>query len=178
MRPWADGSGKNLSFPSKFVCDFALALEEQGLFEALQLLNQGSIYRFTGVYQFEKPDWVRSVVLFDRKNPDLRIGADVPWKDSYCMMTANDGKSCEIADSLTDPRLKKHTAREVVRAYCAVLLRYSDGRSLGTLCHFDLKPQLVPPGTFESLDAVRPALEQFLCAGVNCSQGKRVIAGQ
>ena len=144
------------------VRHFEQVLHSQGLFEALRILNSASIYRFTGVYKFEETRLVKSVVLFDRRNPDLRVGQDVPWKDSYCMLAAEDGQSLEIADSQTDSRLKQHQARNTVQSYCAVLLRYPDGKPLGTLCHFDLRPCAAPPGTIEQLAAAKPALEQFL----------------
>jgi hypothetical protein len=81
------------------------------------------------------------------------------------MLTAQNGDSCRITDSLADPRLEIHAARDTVRAYCAVLLRYADGGRLGTLCHFDVKAHVVPPGAFEDLERARPAVERFLLGG-------------
>ena len=56
-------------------------LQRHGLFHALAFLNGTTPYRFTGVYRFEG-GVVKSVLLYDRKNPELRIGENVPWKDS------------------------------------------------------------------------------------------------
>ena len=50
---------------------FERTLHCQGMNAALALLNATTPYRLTGVYRFDG-DLVRSVVLFDRKNPDLR----------------------------------------------------------------------------------------------------------
>jgi hypothetical protein len=140
---------------------FEHRLHREGLHAALGLLNATTPYRLTGVYRFEG-DLVRSVVLFDRKNPQLTMGQDVPWNDSYCRMAAEDGSRCEIKDALEDARLTTHAARVAVQAYVAVLLKTPDDAPLGTLCHYDLHPVTPPLGVFEDLDAVSPAVERAL----------------
>jgi hypothetical protein len=141
---------------------FEQEVRAHGLFVGLSLLNATSCHRFTGVYRFEGA-WVKSVLLFDRKNPDLRVGENVRWENSYCMLTAQAGDHCEIRNSLTDARLQSHSAREAVQSYCAVLL-YTPrlGNPLGTLCHFDMKPQATSELTFKYLDAASPVVERFL----------------
>jgi hypothetical protein len=141
--------------------EFERALERDGLFAALSFLNATTPYRFTGVYFFE-PGLVKSVVLCDRDMPDLRVGEDVPWFDSYCMMTAESGTACEIQNSLTDARLIAHAAKRKVRCYCAVLLKSPGGEPLGTLCHYDVRPQATPPGTFDRLRECQPIVERYL----------------
>jgi hypothetical protein len=133
----------------------------RGLFAGLSLLNATSCHRFTGVYRFQG-DWVKSVLLFDRMNPDLRVGENVPWRDSYCRLTAQAGDRCEIRNSLADARLESHAARQAVQSYCAVLLYTRAGTPLGTLCQFDMKPQATPELTFGYLNAARPAIERYL----------------
>ena len=147
---------------------FERTLHRQGLHAALGVLNASTPYRLTGVYRFEG-DSVRSVVLFDRKNPDLTVGLDVPWNDSYCRMTAEDGVRCEITDALADERLATHAARETVQAYIAVLLRTPAGEPLGTLCHYDLIPVTPPLGAFVDLDVVCPIVERTLWATLKLS---------
>lgn len=151
--------------------NFERLLRDGGLHAALKALNATTPYRLTGVYRFEG-DLVRSVVLFDRKNPDLTIGVDVPWSDSYCRMTAEDGRSCEIIDALNDDRLTAHAAREAVQAYVAVLLKTPDGAPLGTLCHYDLQPLAPPAGVFEVLYRVRPIVERALWAVLKLSHAR------
>ena len=141
--------------------NFERVLEETGLYAALAFLNAETAYRLTGVYRFE-PGVVKSVALYDRMDLDRRIGSDVPWFDSYCMMTAGDGVQCEIQNSLTDARLRIHAARATVMSYCAVLLRTVHGDPLGTLCHYDVCPRNTAPGTFEGLHACRAAVERWL----------------
>ena len=141
--------------------NFERVLRDRGLHGALRVLNATTPYRLSGVYRFEA-DLVKSVVLFDRKNPELTIGVDVPWNDSYCRMVAEDGRRCEISDSLADVRLGTHAAREAVQAYVAVLLKTPDGAPLGTLCHYDLHPVAPPEGIFHALERVAPVIERSL----------------
>jgi len=149
--------------PRHWDYHFEQQIHARGLFAGLALLNATSCHRFTGVYRFQD-DWVKSVLLFDRKNPDLRVGENVRWRNSYCMLTAQAGDRCEIRDSLTDARLQGHSAREAVQSYCAVLLYTRAGNPLGTLCQFDTKPQTTPELAFAYLNAARPAIERYLWA--------------
>jgi hypothetical protein len=150
---------------SVIVRTFERTLQEEGLFGALRYLNSTTEYRFTGIYRFE-PDWVRSVLLFDRGNPHLQAGKDVPFLESYCMLAAQDGTSCTVEDSQSDPRLLQHAARESVLSYYAVHLVNPEGLSWGTLCHFDFVPRRVTDEVKQVFEAVRPAIQQALWAEV------------
>ncbi len=91
------------------------SLRLKGLHGALAALNATTPYRLTGVYRFDG-GMVRSVALFDRKNPHLTVGVDVPWQDSYCRLTAENGGRCEIVDAPHDAasprtRLEKRCKR-------------------------------------------------------------------
>lgn len=147
------------------VAGFETTLKVQGTHAALQFLNATTSYRLTGVYRFEG-GLVRSVALFDRKNPHLAVGLDVPWQDSYCRLASEDGARVQILDALDDPRLTTHRARATVQTYVAVLLKRPDGTPLGTLCHYDLRPVTPPVGVFEDLDAVSPVMARSLWATV------------
>ena len=109
---------------------FASRLREDDLGELLRYLNGLTDYRFTGVYHFE-PGWVVSVALYDRENPQLRFGADVKMKESYCWLTGVDGVGYIIEDASRDPRLRGHAAANEVRSYVAVLLRDGVGAEWG-----------------------------------------------
>ncbi len=154
------GNRSEVSALSTILAEVERALHND-LCEALRLLNEPTPYRFTGIYRFES-GVVKSVALYDRENPACRIGADVPWFDSYCMMTAENGGECEIQHSLNDPRLTGHAARLTVMSYCAVLLRTADGEPLGTLCHYDVLPRETRPGTVEDLRTCRAVVERTL----------------
>jgi hypothetical protein len=148
------------------AANFERLLHDKGLHGALGVLNATTPYRLTGVYRFES-GLVRSVVLFDRKNPELTVGVDVPWNDSYCRLVAEDGRRCKIADSLNDVRLRSHAARETVQAYVAVLLQTPEGAPLGTLCHYDLHPVEPPADIFDALDRVAPVIERTVWSLLN-----------
>lgn len=145
---------------------FEIILQANGLYAALALLNGTTTHRLTGIYTFQ-PGLVANLILFDRDDPGRQHGDDVPWFDSYCMMTAQNGTQCEIQDSLTDARLVGHAARRTVMSYCAVLLRTFDGEPLGTLCHYDFSAKETIQGTFDRLHACRPAVERHLAAGAS-----------
>lgn len=151
---------------------FERALAENDLFGALTILNASVAYRFTGVYVFER-DIVKSLLMFDRKNPDLRVGADVPWKDSYCMLVAEDGDSYAIENALTDHRLLNHPKRNSIQCYCAVLLKKPTGEPLGTICHFDLRRiDTSTSKALKDLFAIRPLVEKFLCSANRLIEAK------
>ena len=129
-------------------------------------MNDTTDYRFTGIYLLDG-GWVKSVLLFDRAIPNVQIGRDVLWDESYCSMTAADGTGCVITDSLTDTRLVGHAAREAVRCYCGVLLHSPDGRAIGTLCHFDVQPRETPPGAFDTMNELKVLVERRIWEGIS-----------
>lgn len=135
--------------------DFRNVLNAAGMHRALAILNGTTDFRFTGVYRFED-DLVVNVTLYDRNNPDLRIGEDVRLQESYCRLTATAGDVCLIEDASSDSRLSQHAARDAVLSYCAVLLTGPDEEALGTLCHFDVRPREIPEAVVELLKQVRP----------------------
>lgn len=140
---------------------FAGSLHEDHIVELLEYLNKLSTHRFTGIYRFE-PGWVVSVALYDRANPNLRIGANVKMKESYCWLTGITGAGYVIEDATRDPRLDGHAARDEVRSYIAVLLRDKHDVPWGTLCHFDFEPREATPEMLEQLNMFRPLVEELL----------------
>lgn len=157
--------------PTEAAEIFGQVLFERGLFAALGYLNSTAEYRFTGIYRFEA-DWVRSVLLFDRGNPHLRMGADVPMKASYCMLTGLAEAPYCIEDAQYDLRLLQHPARDSVLSYVAVHLLDLKGCSWGTLCHFDFRPRGVVDEIVQVLEAVRPDVQRALWAGAGSSFSK------
>ncbi|HEX4681254.1 MAG TPA: hypothetical protein VH277_01025 [Gemmatimonadaceae bacterium] len=94
--------------------------------------------------------------------PDVRAGADVKMKESYCWLTGS--RECEayvIEDALLDAQLAGHAAREVVRSYIAVLLHDKQRAPWGTFCHFDFAPRQARQATLEQLEAFRPLIEEM-----------------
>jgi hypothetical protein len=138
---------------------FEPELLEDDLYGLLAYLNGRTSHRFTGVYRFD-PGWVVSVALFDRTNPELRVGADVKMKESYCWLTGLGGEYI-IEDACSDIRLTQHAARDAVRSYVAVLIRDRDGTPWGTLCHYDFEPRPMADDTLTWLSAFRPLIEEL-----------------
>ena len=138
---------------SDLVQQFSARLENGGLHDALAFLNARTRHRYTGVFRFEPP-MLQSVELYDRENPPLRFTHNVPLRDTYCAFVAAAGLAFDTENSLFDSRLKLHSARETIRAYHAVPL-YGDGEvCFGSLCHWDVRPRLIPTAEIPLLLAV------------------------
>lgn len=127
-----------------------------GLPAALAYLNGRTRHRYTGVYRFDPP-MLRNVALFDRENPRLQMGCDVPMEETYCSIVGVRRASFATGDAEHDEELVLHPARLSVMSYCGVPLFGGDGRCIGTLCHFDERPRLIPYGEL-------PFLRQAACA--------------
>ena len=125
------------------VAALRAALERDGVRGALRYLNQRTRHRYTGIYRFDPP-MLRSVVLYDRENPSLQTGSDTRIEQSYCSLVRDDERPVTIADADGDPRVAAHPARARYQAYCGTPVRDGDGRCVGSLCHFDSRPRLVP----------------------------------
>lgn len=139
-------------------------LSDEGIHAALRCLNARTRFRFTGLYHAEPP-LLRNVHLFDRENPTLHISGAV------CLI---DGTPCSIVcatrapfgtgDALRDPRLGQHAMRDTVLSYAGVPIRMADGRVWGTLCHFDVRPRLLPPAELPVLEALTPVFAAWVMA--------------
>jgi hypothetical protein len=120
------------------VAELQNTLEEDGLHAALAFLNGRTPFRFTGVYRFDG-EMLRNVCLFDRWSPGDIQGADAPMAETFCAIVrrARDD-ALEVDDGRSDERFP-WMANNAVVSYCGALLRDSEGRPYGTLCHFDVQ---------------------------------------
>jgi hypothetical protein len=144
----------------KLVVERCRALLAGGsLHGALRQLNARTRHRCTGVYLFAPP-LLRNVCLYDRENPAITRGGDTPMAETYCSIVA-EGEPYATADAGAEPRLAQHPARLNVLAYCGVPIRDVAGSCIGTLCHFDFRPRLVPLGEFDVLHAVARIIPQY-----------------
>lgn len=143
----------------------ALSLFEEhlshSLLEALEYLNLRTRYRYTGVYRFDPP-MLRNVVLFDRENPSLSSGCDVRMDETYCSIVGARSAPYAIEDATLEDELVMHPARLSVVSYCGVPLRSPDGSCVGTLCHFDDRPRLLPCGELSLLEQAACTVAQHL----------------
>jgi GAF domain-containing protein len=138
-------AGTDEGVQADVVAGLQATLERDGVRGALRYLNQRTRHRYTGIYRFDPP-MLRSIVLYDRENPALQVGSDTRIEQSYCSLVRDDERPVTIADADADadPRLLVHPARARYQAYCGTPVRDGDGRCVGSLCHFDSRPRLVP----------------------------------
>ncbi|MEP6905988.1 MAG: GAF domain-containing protein [Gemmatimonadales bacterium] len=140
--------------------EFAAMLECSGLHKALGYLNGRIRFRFTGVYRFEATTLVNEC-LYDRENPSLdQSGTVLQLPDTYCAIARVTGRVFRTEDSTADPRLEGHSARHTVISYNGMPIRMEDGLIAGVLCHYDLRPRILPDEELEILEgaAARIAL--------------------
>lgn len=133
------------------LAEFRALLETGGLREALGFLNARTRHRYTGLYRFDPP-MLRGVCVFDRENPTLNVGGDMPMRETYCSLVGQTQEAVVIRDAARDPRLRTHPARDVYLAYCGVPVALADGRCVGTLCHFDVRPRITPAAAIALLE--------------------------
>jgi len=128
-----------------------------GVQPALEFLNGRTRFRFTGIYRVDPPH-LCNVVLFDRENPHMNLSGEVTrLEDTYCSLVYASGPF-ETRDSLSDQRLERHASRSSIISYAGVPLRLLNGHLWGTLCHFDVRPRLLPQGERSVLESVAAAL--------------------
>ncbi|MEO5735564.1 MAG: GAF domain-containing protein [Rubrivivax sp.] len=119
---------------------FTATLDADGLRPALRDLLGLTDYRFIAIYRFRN-GLANAAVHVDRDNPEVLQAQEVPASATYCCFARDARGVFSTANSMTDPRLSNHVAREVVRAYCGVPVLTPEGEILGTLCHYDLVPR-------------------------------------
>ncbi len=136
-------------------------LQESGVHAFLRELNARVPHRFTGIYRFDEP-MLRNVKLFDRENPELEIGADLPLSEAYCSILHRENLPFTSEDARTDPRLPAGVAMGATIAYCGVPLG-----GYGALCHFDLQPRPAFDAEIPVMAALAgPLLDQLLQLGL------------
>ncbi|MGI4734458.1 MAG: hypothetical protein ACRYG7_04695 [Janthinobacterium lividum] len=115
---------------------FTDLLQQQGVHAALEYLNRRTPHRYTGLFRFDG-EMLRNKVLFDRNQPLVSHGKDVPMAVTYCALVGRQEAPLNILDAATDP-LAQGVATPVI-SYCGVLIRNDQGQAYGTLCHYDLQ---------------------------------------
>lgn len=115
---------------------FTNLLKQRGVQAALEYLNHRTPHRYTGLFRFDG-DMLRNEVLFDRNQPDVRQGSDVPMALTYCALVGKQEAPLNILDAATDPQAQG--VETPVISYCGVLIRDDRGQAYGTLCHYDMQ---------------------------------------
>lgn len=143
---------------------FRDTLESSGMARALAMLNSRTRYRFTGVYRVDPPT-LCNLYLFDRENPALSLGGDVvPLDSTYCGIVAATRAAFFADDAQTDSRLAAHASRDSVVSYAGVPVRSADGRIFGTLCHYDVRPRILPENELQVLEITSCCISSWLAS--------------
>ena len=143
---------------------FEAQLRCGGLAAALAMLNERTRFRFTGLYRVAPPQLL-NIALYDRENPTLSIaGAVCALTDTYCSIVYERGRAFRVSDGPAEVRLYAHPARDSVQSYAGVPVRLPGGNVLGTLCHFDGRPRIMPASELSVLREVAPFLVSWLRA--------------
>lgn len=148
--------------PAAFRAAFERRLRTDGPTGALALLNHRTRFRFTGLFRVAPPR-LCNVSLYDRENPWLNVSGEVrTLADTLCSIVYESGRALRVVDAPADLRLRAHPARESVQSYAGVPVRLPGGRMIGTLCHFDPRPRLIPPDELAVLQGIAPLLLPWL----------------
>lgn len=117
-------------------------LDVGGIMAALKYLNGRVEHRFTAIYKLQGA-MQRAVFLYDKQGqPDPRFNAMTTSDSLGQYLTTSEPFG--VANSATDAFLLERGHRSLAVAYYGVSLSPADTRPTGSLCHFDLKPQLLP----------------------------------
>lgn len=139
---------------------FKTTTATHGLWSAMQWLNEQVPYRHTAIFGFDG-DMLRNFCFVDKQDPTITRCGDHPITESYCIFIHRTGASFGVEDSLEDPRVEGHPKRQTYRSYYGIpLFGGSDGRMLGTVCHFDAAPMSVTPRLIAALDDVAPFIAE------------------
>lgn len=115
---------------------FTALLQQQGVHAAMEYLNHRTPHRYTGLFRFDG-EVLRNEALFDRNQPSVRQGLDVPMAVTYCALVGQQEAPVTILDAATDPQAQG--VDTPVISYCGVLIRDTEGQAYGTLCHYDMQ---------------------------------------
>ncbi|MBA2322289.1 MAG: hypothetical protein H0V89_14185 [Deltaproteobacteria bacterium] len=142
--------------PTREIVELENALEHGGVHEALRWLNARTPHRYTGIYRFDDA-LLRNVHLFDRSDPDVRVGSDAPMEATFCAMVGRSGEALEIADAARETRFPVLPVTPVI-SYCGALIRDQHGEPYGTLCHYDMLPCEQRTSDIPLLEAATPLI--------------------
>lgn len=127
---------------------------------ALGYLNSRTRFRYTGAYRFAPP-LLCSIAIFDRETPSQGIRADVEMKTTYCAIVRAAEAPLAVDNAEFDPRVSEHPARQQFAAYCGVPLYTADGKSFGTVCHYDTRPRIGSVDQIELLQRAAPLVAAY-----------------
>lgn len=143
------------------IDDFSDTLRHHGVQQALQLLNNRVLHRYTAVYALDG-SILRNIYMYDKQGevrPDFLAEVDIGV--SFCQFVLRDG--CFLTEnSAADTRLDGHPYQGVMVAYHGVPLVGDDGALNGTLCHFDTVTRGLSNEEFEHLQKAARILPAYV----------------
>lgn len=153
------------------VASLRATLASRGPLAALGLLNARTRFRFTGVYRTEPP-LLRNIALFDRENPALNVSGSCGRLDgTFCVFVWGSEAPYCVSDATADEGLRRYTSQDTVLSYAGVPIRSPSGQVVGTLCHFDGRPRILPPGELQAMEAIAPVLAEWLASNAGSPVG-------
>lgn len=120
------------------LTEFKARLVGGGRRAAIELLNQRTPHRFTGIFQFAG-EMLKSIELIDKWDWTVTRCDDVPLTSAYCAHLQRTGETLVVVDGHWDARVPwMHDSP--VTSYCGAVIETSAGQPWGALCHFDFSP--------------------------------------
>jgi GAF domain-containing protein len=138
---------------------FKKSVEAGGLEAAMRWLNDGVPYRYTAIFAFDG-EMLRNICLIDKENPKISSCSDQPITESYCMYIHRSHELFTTEQALLDKRVEGHPKRRNIQCYYGIPLFDSDGKMLGTVCHFDHMPVRITEAVAEALDDLAPLIAE------------------
>jgi hypothetical protein len=153
-----ESAQKSMGFFSEIARNCAGILSTAGPHAVLAYLNSRTRFRFSAIYRADPP-LLHNLYLFDRENPSFNLAGDVARIDeTYCSFVCGDGRPFSTPNASRDDRLGAHVARDRVLSYCGAAIRRESGVIWGTLCHYDVRPRIVPRSESEVLEVAAAVL--------------------
>ena len=149
---------QSIGFFSEIARNCAGILSTAGPHAVLAYLNSRTRFRFSAIYRADPP-LLHNLYLFDRENPSVNLAGDVArLDDTYCSFVCDGGRPFQSRNASKDDRLRTHVARDRVLSYCGAAIRRESGVVWGTLCHYDVRPRIIPRSESEVLEVVAAVL--------------------
>lgn len=131
--------------------DINAVLNKDGVRGALRWLNDKVPHRYSAIYE-RVGTQLRNLYIFDKLNPEVGLFPDEPISDTYCVLVFDAQSIVQITNAATDTQALKHPKKSLLKAYCGVPLRLSNGEIFGSLCHFDPDSQNLSSDDLRILD--------------------------
>lgn len=148
-----------LNLMSGALGKFKMTLQADGLRAAMRWLNDRVPYRFTAIFAFDG-DMLRNICLIDKNDQSITSCSDQPITESYCMYIHRSRETFSVEEALLDHRVGAHPKRRTVQCYYGIPLFDSEGKILGTVCHFDSMPVRVTEDVAMVLDDLAPSIAE------------------